>query len=285
MSTGKAYKLLKDLPKNPRILDVGCGPGMQTVELAKLSDGQIVAFDFHKPFLEQLEESIKKEGANHRIKIVNGDMRNLKFEDDSFDVIWSEGAIFIIGFEKGLREWRRLLTPKGYVVVSELSWLKDGAPQEAKDYMKQMYPVIKTIEGNIEIIQNSRYRLVDSFVLPSISWWGNYFTPIETKLPSLKTRFKDDQEALKVIAYEETEIEMFRKYSDYYGYVFYIMQKNDINSFRHYVTSKILKYFELLFIISIIALASRSPLSVTNPVIRFAGVISKPSFNSTFLPR
>jgi hypothetical protein len=36
---------------------------------------------------------------------------------------------------------------------------------------------------------------------------------IEIKLPSLKARYRDDEEALQVIACEETEIEMFRKYS------------------------------------------------------------------------
>jgi SAM-dependent methyltransferase len=223
-STQKAYSMLKGLPKNPRILDVGCGPGMQTVELAKLSGGQIVALDFHEPFLEQLRAAVKEEGVEDSVKVVDGDMCNMKFDDGSFDVVWSEGAIFIIGFEKGLREWRRLLTPRGYVVVSELSWLKSDAPQDARDYMAQMYPVIKTIDGNIETIRNIGYRLVGSFVLPSKSWWDNYYTPIETKLASLKTRYKDDEEALEVIAYEETEIEMFRKYSDYYGYAFYIMQ-------------------------------------------------------------
>ena len=225
-STRKAYRMLKDLPKNPRILDVGCGPGMQTVELAKQSGGQIVAVDFHEPFLEQLKEAVKKEGLDNRVKAVKGDMCNLKFEDGSFDVVWSEGAIFVIGFEKGLREWRRLLTPDGYVVVSEMSWLHHDVPQEAKMYIKQVYPPIKTIEGNIEVIQNSGYRLVGFFVLPSKSWWDNYYTPIETKLPSLKARYKDDKEALQVIAREEAEIEMLRKYSDYYGYVFYVMQVN-----------------------------------------------------------
>jgi ubiquinone/menaquinone biosynthesis C-methylase UbiE len=225
-STRRAYRMLKDLPKNPRILDIGCGPGMQTVELAKLSGGHIVALDFHVPFLGELKEAAKKEGVDDRVKAVKGDMFNMKFEDGSFDVVWSEGAIFVIGFEKGLREWRQLLTPDGYVVVSELSWLKHDVPQEAETYITQVYPAIKTIEGNIEIIQNSGYRLVSSFVLPSKSWWDNYYTPIETKLPSLKDRYKDDEEASQVIAYEETEIEMFRKYSDYYGYVFYIMQVN-----------------------------------------------------------
>jgi cyclopropane fatty-acyl-phospholipid synthase-like methyltransferase len=218
--------MLKHLPKNPRILDVGCGPGMQTVALAKLSGGQIIALDFHEPFLEQLKEAIKKADLEDQVKAVKGDMRNMKFDDGSFDIIWSEGAIYIIGFEKGLRKWRRMLTPNGYVVVSELSWLKKDTPKKAKDYMIQMYPAIKTIEGNIEIIQNSGYRLVGSFVLLSKSWWDNYYTPIETKLLSMKAKYKDDEEALRVIAYEETEIEMFRKYSDYYGYAFYIMQVN-----------------------------------------------------------
>jgi SAM-dependent methyltransferase len=223
-STQRAYELLKDLPKNPRILDIGCGPGMQTVELAKLSGGQIVALDFHAPFLEQLKQATKKENVDDRVKAMRCDMFNLKFEDGSFDIIWSEGAIFVIGFEKGLREWRRLLTPDGYVVVSELSWLKHDVPQEAETYVTQVYPAIQTIEGNIEIIQNSGYRLVGSFVLPSKSWWDNYYTPIETKLSSLRAKFRDDKEALQVIACEETEIEMFRQYSDYYGYVFYILQ-------------------------------------------------------------
>jgi SAM-dependent methyltransferase len=223
-STRRAYRMLKDLPEHPRILDIGCGPGMQTVELAKLSGGHIVALDFHEPFLEQLKEAIKKEGVDDRVEAVKGNMLNLKFEDGSFDVVWSEGAIFVIGFEKGLREWRRLLTPGGYVAVSELSWLKHDVPQEAKDYMAQMYPVIKTIEGNIEAIRSSGYRLVGSFVLPSESWWDNYYAPIEAKLPSLKARHRDDEEALQVIACTETEIKMFRRYSDYYGYAFYVMQ-------------------------------------------------------------
>ena len=216
--------MLKDLPENPRMLDIGCGPGMQTVQLAKLAGGQIVALDFYEPFLVQLKESAKIEGVNDKIKAINGDMFNLKFEDAIFDVVWSEGAIFVVGFEKGLREWKRLVVPKGYVVVSELSWLLPDVPKVAKTYIAQIYPAIKTKKENIEVIQNSGYRLVDSFVLPSKSWWDNYYSPIETKLPFLKAKHKDDKEAFQVIEWEESEIESFRKYSDYYGYVFYVMQ-------------------------------------------------------------
>ena len=225
-STRKAYMMLKGLPENPRILDIGCGPGMQTIELAKLSGGWIDALDSHQPFLEQLKKSAKKEGVDDIIKTVNGDMFNLSYENSSFDLVWSEGAIFVIGFEKGLREWRRLLTEKGYLVVSELSWLRPDLPGEARAFMKQGYPAIKTIEDNLEAAQKSGYRIVGSFVLPSKSWWDNYYTPIETKLPKIKARHKENREALEFLAMEETEIEMFRKYSDYYGYIFYIMQVN-----------------------------------------------------------
>ena len=225
-STKKAYMMLKDLPENPRILDIGCGPGMQTIELAKLSGGQIVAVDNHQPFLKQLKKNPKKEEINHKIKAVKGDMFNLNYENNSFDLIWSEGAIFIIGFEKGLREWKRLLTDKGYFVVSELTWLRHNVPEEAKTFMKQGYPAIKTTEENLEVAQKTGYRIVGSFVLPEKSWWDNYYTPIEKKLPSIKARYKNDEESLQFLALEETEIEMFRKYSKYYGYVFYILQYN-----------------------------------------------------------
>ena len=223
-STRRAYLMLKELPKNPRILDIGCGPGMQTIELAKLSKGQIDALDNYRPFLDQLDISVKKEEFTDKIKLVKGDMFNLDYDSNTFDLIWSEGSIFIIGFEKGLRNSKPLLTDKGYLIVSELSWLTDDIPSEASEYMKHVYPVIKTIQGNLDIAKKEGYRIVGFFVLPSESWWTDYYDPILTKLPSLKEKYKDDQEKLGHIAYHEVEIEMFRKYSDYYGYVFYVMQ-------------------------------------------------------------
>ena len=107
-STKKAYQMLEALPKNPRILDIGCGPGMQTIELAKLSNGRIDALDNHQPFLEQLKRRAEEEGLSEKINAVNGDMFALEYDENSFDLIWCEGAIFVIGFEKGLREWKKL---------------------------------------------------------------------------------------------------------------------------------------------------------------------------------
>ena len=229
-STSRAFRALKNLPPKPRILDIGCGPGMQTVQLAKLSGGQIEAVDRHQPFLDQLILSAKKEGVSDRINAVQGDMFNLKYEKESFDIVWCEGAIFIIGFEKGLREWKRLLAKNGYLVVSELSWFRTDLPKEIETYMNEMYAVLEnsqaqSIEENIEIAKKAGFEVIDSFMLPKSSWWNNYYTPIEVKLPALKAKHKDDPEALQCLAGEEKELEMFRKYSDYYGYAFYVLQK------------------------------------------------------------
>jgi len=230
-STDRAFNSLKNLPAMPRILDIGCGPGMQTIELAKLSGGQIEALDNHQPFLDQLNLNAKKEGLSDRIKTVNGDMFNLNYTKESFDIIWCEGAIFIIGFEKGLTEWRPLLVNKGYLVLSELSWLKKDAPEELKSFMKAMYAGIESsapegIDENIEIANKLGFHVLNSFTIPKKDWWDNFYSPIEAKLPSLKANYRDDPQALQFLAsHFEREIEIYRKYSDYYGYVFYVLQK------------------------------------------------------------
>jgi ubiquinone/menaquinone biosynthesis C-methylase UbiE len=223
-STKKAYALLHDLPQKPRILDVGCGPGMQTLELAKLSEGNIDALDNYPPYLAELKRKAAEEGLGEKINPVNGNMFALNYKNGTFNLIWSEGAIYIIGFERGLREWKRLLTKKGYIVATEVSWLKTNPPEEARKYWETNYPAIKTISANLEIARNIGYRIVSHFALPEKSWWNNYYTPIEAKLPSLKQKYRDDKDALSVLACEELEMDMFRKHSDHYGYVFYVLQ-------------------------------------------------------------
>ncbi len=228
-STEKAFKSLKNLPAKPRILDIGCGPGMQTIELAKLTSVQIEALDKYQSFLDQLNSNAKKQGLSGRIKTVKGDMFNLKYQKESFDLIWCEGAIFVIGFERGLREWRPLLANEGYLAVSELSWFRKDLPEELEAFMKEMCAGfnegVKTVDENIETARKTGYRVLNSFMLPKQAWWDPYYKPIEAKLPALKAKHKSEPEALQYLASEEKEIEMYRKYSDYYGYAFYILQK------------------------------------------------------------
>ncbi len=222
-TTRKAFFFLKDLPSHPLILDVGCGTGMQTIQLAKLIEGKIIALDNHQPFLDQLKMSAEKEGVVDKIETVNKSMFSIDFDYDSFDVIWSEGAIYIYGFEKALVDWKRLLRKGGYLVASEFSSILPDLPKEASNFLKEVYPDIKTITQNLEIIRKAGYSLIKYLHLPK-SGWEDYFIPIEARTSDLKKKYQGNKGASDVIDAELREMHLLRKYYEYHDYIFYILQ-------------------------------------------------------------
>jgi ubiquinone/menaquinone biosynthesis C-methylase UbiE len=224
-STKQALLMLKDLPSEPSILDIGCGPGMQTIEIAKNTNGRIVALDSHKPFLDVLTKNSVEEGVSEKIKATEGSMFSLEFDKNSFDVIWSEGAIFIIGFSRGIKEWREYIKTGGYLVVSEISWLRQDIPEEARNFWESDYPDINGISDNMKIIEESGYSLVGHFVLPKSGWWKDYYNPLIERIKILREKYAGNKEANDRMDNTEREIEIYKKYSDYYGYVFYLMKK------------------------------------------------------------
>lgn len=228
-STLRAFSLLKDLPPSPPILDIGCGPGMQTLDLARATDGKIIAVDTHQPFLDQLQQRAQAEGLAGRISMLNQSMFALEFEKQSFDLLWSEGAIYIIGFETGLRAWRPLIKPGGYVAVTEISWLKPNPPEEVYSYWTAEYPGMRGVAENLKSVRAAGYRVIDHFTLPPSSWWTDYYTPIEARLPGLREKYQGNAEAKEWLDATQKECDIYRKYSDWYGYVFYVMQVDDLS--------------------------------------------------------
>ena len=224
-SARKAFDKLTGLPRHPNILDIGCGSGGQTLILAKLSSGNITALDFHEPFIKRLERNAIKAGCSDRIQCVVGDMNTMDFPKVSFDLIWCEGAVFAIGFDNALKTWRQLLRPKGYLVVSDLVWFKKRAPKEVKDFFAREYPDMKHYKDIYPVIESSGYKMIDYFPLPGESWWTHYYTPAEKKLVALRRKYQNNKKAQAIFDSFQLEIDMHRKYSKYYGYGFYIMQK------------------------------------------------------------
>jgi len=222
--TRKAFSMVGDLPSEPYILDIGCGPGMQTIELAKISNGHITALDNHKPFLEVLNRNIEQEGLSDKIKTVHGSMFSLDFPESTFDLIWSEGAIYIMGFEKGLKEWRHVLKKGGYIAVTECSWIKKNPPEEIKKFWNENYPGMNNIEENIRIIKNAGYSHINNFTLPEKAWMDNYYNPIKKRISALREIHAGNAEFMKYLDIEEEEIRLYETYSAFYSYVFYIMK-------------------------------------------------------------
>jgi len=223
-STEKAYRLMRGLPEKPAILDIGCGPGKQTIDLLRISGGTVTAVDNHRPYLDQLTEELQKTGLMHRSKVSEGDMADLRFPDGAFDVIWSEGAIFIIGFGQGLESWKHLLKPGGYMAVSELTRLKPDPPAEAKAFWEGAYPAMQDIESNEKTLEKAGYETAGHFILPEESWWQDYYNPLQERVLLLRKKHKDNAEMLAMLAEEDRERASFKKYSGFYGYVFYVMQ-------------------------------------------------------------
>ncbi len=222
--TKKAFSYLKNLPAEPLILDIGCGHGMQTLELARISKGKIIALDNYQPFLDILMQNATKLGFDHRIIPKNQSMLKMDFKKATFDIIWSEGALFVMGFENALKKCKQILKKHGYLVVSEAVLLLPNLPKPLKEFWDKEYPNIKDIEGNISLIKNKGFKVISNFTLPK-TCWNNFYSQMDKKIKELKKKYQDKKIALEVFENFQKEAKIYDKYSDYYGYEFFIMQK------------------------------------------------------------
>ena len=226
-STKRAFDIVrqtKPLPEVPAILDIGCGTGLHTVHLAELSGGRITALDRHRPFLDRLERHARKRGVSDRIECVIGDMGAMAFGKRSFDLIWAEGSMFIIGVETALKLWKTFLKPGAMIAFTDLFWFKPGMPDELKVFFEQVSPGMMNREEAMRVIEACGYRLVGDFQIPESAWWDDFYSPMERVLTDSRVTHSDKPDALAMIDYFQTEIDMFRKYSNYYGYIFFILE-------------------------------------------------------------
>jgi SAM-dependent methyltransferase len=224
--TKKALSFVKGLNKDSVIADLGCGAGTQTKVLAENTPaGQIIASDLAELFIERVNSLINQLGMNDRVKGVVESMDSLSFEKEQLDLLWCEGAIYNIGFEKGLEYWKQFIKPGGYVAVSEAVWLTDERPEEIQNFWNNSYPDIDTIPNRLAQVQKAGYVPVASFVYPEECWIDNYHAPQEPVMEQFLKDNAGNKEAEGFIGFQKLEAEMYRKYKDYYGYVFFIGKK------------------------------------------------------------
>jgi ubiquinone/menaquinone biosynthesis C-methylase UbiE len=226
--TRRAFNVIPKPPKHPYILDIGCGTGMQTIELAKISNGKIIALDNHQAFLDKLMRRAGNEGLEKNITPKNVSMLDMDFDENSFDIIWSEGALYFMGFQNGLKRCHQLLKIKGCLAVTELVFIAPDPPETVVQYFQYVYPDINSIKNRIKIIQKEGFHLISNFTLPDSAWLNKYYLPIEKELPLLRKKYQENKIALAVFEGFRDEIELFNKYSEFYGYEFFVMQKTDV---------------------------------------------------------
>ena len=183
-----------------------------------------MAVDIHRPFLQELRDGAAGRGPGGRITPVQATMDRLPFRDSTFDLIWSEGAISVMGFSQGLRVWRPLLKKAGFLAVTELAWLVDDPPPDARDFFAEGYPAMVTDAANRRMIRKEGYRLLEAFPLPKSAWREEYYVPLGERVRDLRGLggLSPSQEAM--LAFTEQEMEMYERYSSSYGYVMYVME-------------------------------------------------------------
>ncbi len=208
-----------------KIADIGCGTGSSSMLLASLLNTQITAVDFLPDFLEVLEANTKNQGLTERLITLNCSMDNLPFKDEEYDVIWSEGAIYNIGFEKGIKDWKRFLKTGGLLIVSEITWLTDSRPSELQEYWENEYPEIDTASSKISVLEKNGYSPVAYFVLPEHCWLNNYYQPMQNSFAEFLERNGNSKDAQAVVDAEKNEIALYEKYKSYYSYGVYLARK------------------------------------------------------------
>jgi len=207
------------------IADIGCGTGASTLVLAQELDAAITAVDFLPDFLTRLDAASEREGFRGKITTLAASMDALPFKDRSFDAIWSEGAVYSMGFENGVKAWRRFLRPGGILAVSELTWLTHERPAELEEHWTTEYPEVGTASAKMATLERNGYTPIGYFPLPEQCWLDNYYRPMQERFSGFLSRNGNSEAAQAIMAREEEEISLYERYSAYFGYGFYIAKK------------------------------------------------------------
>lgn len=223
--TLKALSFIENLDKNSQVADLGCGTGGQTMLLAQNIQGNIVGLDFMPDFINAFNNDAEKQSLSDRVKGITGSMDNLPFEQRSFDLIWSEGAIDNIGFKNGLEYWNIFLKTGGYIAVTCPSWFTEIQPDEVKKFWNDAGSELDTIAHNVDIMQKSGYSFCAAFALPENCWTDNYYIPRTIAETEMLKKYTGNKSVEEFIARNKAEVSLYEKYKEYYGYAFYIGKK------------------------------------------------------------
>lgn len=210
-----------------RIADIGCGTGAQTLALARHTNWHITGIDLFPEFLQPLREQSQQAGLSAQVSPLEASMDALEKQGEGWDAIWSEGAIYNIGFRKGLQLWRPLLKPHGVIAVSELTWTTPERPEELQQYWQEAYPEVGTMCEKLTVLEEEGYQPLGSFSLPPSSWEDTYYEPMEGRFGPFLEKHGHSAEALSLVESERKEIDLHRRHQRYISYGYYIARRVD----------------------------------------------------------
>ncbi|MBN1524295.1 MAG: class I SAM-dependent methyltransferase [Spirochaetales bacterium] len=201
--TWQAFNLLPQMTQ-PEILDLGCGTGVPTIELAILSKGHVTAVDSNRKALAVLRENSRALNLTKQITIKKGNIKKPGVKKNHFDIVWSEGAVNAIGFEKALSSWRPLLKQEGFLVIHD----------EKKGY-----------ETKVSAAEGLGYEILHRFFVSVDAWFTRYIKPLSERAEVLREEYHYRKDLLAVIDRETYEVKLFRDDPNAVASIFYLMKK------------------------------------------------------------
>lgn len=205
------------------IVDAGCGTGRQTMTLAKEFGTVIHAVDSYQPFLNDLMRRANDAHIDHLVRTHCMDMNDIPQIFSHIDLLWSEGAAYNIGFANALTTWAQAIMPNGFVVVSELCWLRVDIPHAVKEFFQSGYPDMHSVHHNLTVAEKAGYRILATYTLPTEAWVEGYYNILEPRARELADH--PDRAVREIAAETIREIDIFEHCDDSYGYVFYVLQR------------------------------------------------------------
>ena len=209
------------------VADIGCGTGASARILAQDLGAQVTAIDLLQPFIDAAAAKAEEAGLADRITTCAASMEALPFDKATFDLIWSEGAIYNMGFAAGLRAWRPLLKTGGVLAVSDLTWLTAERPAPLTDHWQREYPQVDTASARMALLEGHGFSTLGYFTLPPDCWLDHYYRPLQSRFAAFLARHDHSDAARAIIAGEEAEIALYEQYQAFFSYGFYIARRVD----------------------------------------------------------
>lgn len=215
-------RLRPHLPARPRVADLGCGTGPATLLLARELRVPVLALDLHRPFLVRLQGEARARGLLARP--VQGDLARLPLAPASLDLVWCEGAAYLLGLSTALGSFRQLLRPGGLIALTECCWLSDARPARAAAFWRVGYPAMTTLEGSAEQARAAGFELLEARALPPGAW-EEYYGPLAARVEALRPEAARDPDLAAVLDETADELAVWRGSEGSYGYAWLLLRR------------------------------------------------------------
>ncbi len=212
-----------ELPDDPVIYDMGSGTGSSALVLAEELEQKVVAVDQMRESLDALKLRAERRGIESFIETIEADSLALELANQSVDLIWAEGSIYAMGWDRALGKWHKALAEGGWLAVTDCVWVTEDRPAEAVEFWENEYPGMATRDELVSRAEESGFEVVETFEMMRHAW-ADYYGPLRQRLALVESS-EPAEDLRKVVDEVAEEIRIFEEYGHAWNYMFFVMRR------------------------------------------------------------